>query len=126
MELRQLLRAGAGDQAEHRVLVGEPHLTLGRVDVHIQATGRDAEPQRGGGEASRGEQVPVRLAQGLGEHRALDPAPVDQVLLAVARGARVLRESQQRVQSYPVALGVDLEPLLGMARAPQGAGALAD
>ena len=54
------------------------------------------EPQDGGRKASVRQQVPVRLAERVGERGTLDPAPVDEEDLALAGRARMLGKPEQR------------------------------
>ena len=65
MEVGELFRARARDEAEHAVVVGEADLALGGMDVHVEPIGRDLEPEGGDREAAARDEVAVGLAHRL-------------------------------------------------------------
>jgi hypothetical protein len=121
----QRLRARRGDEREHAVVVGEAHLALRRVHVHVQPVGRHREPHHRRGEASVREQVAVGVPQRLRQRGAHHPATVDEEHLALARGARMLREPEQCGHGVASALRRGFQQLLRVPRAPHLCGALA-
>ena len=64
------------------------------------------------------KQVAVGVPQRLRERGTLHPAPVDQQHLAFARGTRVLGQPEECAHGVAISLGVRLEQLVGMTRAP--------
>ena len=123
--MREVLRAPAGDEREHRVVVRESHLPLRGMHVHVEPVGRHRDPQDRGGEAPVREQVAVRLPQRVADERALDPPPVHEHHLPFACGARVLGEPEQALERDLAAPLRDREPLLRVSGAPHRARALA-
>ena len=67
LEVRERLGADTGDEREHRAVVRETNLALGRVDVDVEIARGNRDPQRGGRKTAVRKQVAVGLSQRLPE-----------------------------------------------------------
>ena len=90
---------------EHRPLVGELHLGLGRVDVDVHGLPGQLQAQDAAGEAARHHLIGVGLLQGGGHELGFHRPAVDEKLLVVpvAPGGRGLGDVAGQPQILPLA-----------------------
>ena len=110
--LRQGMLERADDEPAHEARLAEPHLGLGRMDIHVDRLGRQVEEQRQHRVTVAGEEVligaPHRAEQQLVAHRP----PVDEEILPCRGGAVEGRQPGMAGEAMALALGGDGERIL--------------
>ena len=125
MDRRERLAHALAISANTARVVREAQLALRGMHVHVEAVGGHGEPQCRRGKAAVRQQVSVRLAQRMPEHRVLDPAAVHEETWP-SRVARACSAAKRASHAQTHALARRLDQLVRVARSPDRTRAVGD